>query len=376
MGLKECLVLVLASGCALAANYTIDDCPASIPHDRHLQVFGDTCYSFMTSHRREFDAAERECESNLGHLVIIRDAATQDFLYNALRHDLRYNGVVWIGLSDKVNEGQFVWVDGSPAHYTHWASGQPGILGGLDDCVGMNIQQQGQWNDYQCEGFLFISNSHVFVCEYPLGQPSTFALSPSTVVTSTSQTQTTAASDLPTTTLAPSSTTEITTTIPTQTKVSTTHQTSNECPNNISHSQLLRYFGNSCYSFHISNKREFVEAERECEANGGHLVSISDIATQSFVYNTLRDELRYSGVVWIGLSDRAVEGHFQWIDGSPVRYVHWASGHPSPLGGAEDCVGMNANRQGLWEDRQCQAFGQTPANNAFVCEYPAVQPAH
>ncbi|KAK7093928.1 alpha-N-acetylgalactosamine-specific lectin-like isoform X2 [Littorina saxatilis] len=189
MGLKECLVLVLASGCALAANYTIDDCPASIPHDRHLQVFGDTCYSFMTSHRREFDAAERECESNLGHLVIIRDAATQDFLYNALRHDLRYNGVVWIGLSDKVNEGQFVWVDGSPAHYTHWASGQPGILGGLEDCVGMNIKQQGQWNDYQCEGFLFISNSHVFVCEYPLG-PTT---APPTTIPTTAPTPTNAA---------------------------------------------------------------------------------------------------------------------------------------------------------------------------------------
>ena len=44
--------------------------------------------------------------------MIIRDPATQSFLYDTLRHDFRYSGIVWIGLTDEVSEDSWVWVDG------------------------------------------------------------------------------------------------------------------------------------------------------------------------------------------------------------------------------------------------------------------------
>lgn len=55
---------------------------------------------------------------------------------------------------------------GSQARYTHWASGQPGILGGLEDCVAMDVDDQGVWHDYVCEDILFVHGDHRFVCEY------------------------------------------------------------------------------------------------------------------------------------------------------------------------------------------------------------------
>ena len=106
-------VAVVAASTALAANYTIDDCPADVPRNNHLRVFGSSCYSFHVASEREFDAAERACERHPpGRLVTIKDAATQEFLYDTLLHEFHYGGVVWIGLSDAQNEGNFVWVDG------------------------------------------------------------------------------------------------------------------------------------------------------------------------------------------------------------------------------------------------------------------------
>jgi hypothetical protein len=64
-----------------AWGYTLNDCPSQLPRDHYLQVHGDYCYTFVP-HQREFADAEHECETRGGHLVVIRDANTQHFIYN------------------------------------------------------------------------------------------------------------------------------------------------------------------------------------------------------------------------------------------------------------------------------------------------------
>ncbi|KAL8606580.1 hypothetical protein ACOMHN_009465 [Nucella lapillus] len=160
--LSQVFVLVGLVSSAVSVN----DCPPSLPRNRYLRAFGSSCYYFVLNHEREFDSAEIECEARGGHLAIIRDIATQNFLYHTLRSDFHYNGVVWIGLSDEKSEGHFQWVDGSHARFTYWASDQPGILSALEDCVAMNMDDGGRWHDYRCEDLLFISSDHTFVCEY------------------------------------------------------------------------------------------------------------------------------------------------------------------------------------------------------------------
>jgi Lectin C-type domain len=58
----------------------------------------------------------------------------------------------------------------------------------------------------------------------------------------------------------------------------------------------------------------------------GHLVSIT-----SFAENTTVNDLRNGGDMrgWIGLTDQAVEGTFQWVTGEPVTFTNWAPGEPN-----------------------------------------------
>ncbi|XP_076451243.1 C-type lectin lectoxin-Lio3-like [Babylonia areolata] len=202
----------------VASVYTAistNDCPANLPRNRYLRAFGNSCYLFVLDHMREFDNAEKECEARGGHLAIIRDIATQNFLYHTLRQDFHYDDIVWIGLSDERSEGHWVWVDGSAARFTYWASDQPGILGSLEDCVAMDVSDGGRWHDYKCTDLLFISHHQTFVCEYPVWRHTTPMRTTSTPATTTTTTK-------PPTTTTPQPTTLPPTTLPPTTLPPTT----------------------------------------------------------------------------------------------------------------------------------------------------------
>lgn len=57
------------------------------------------------------------------------------------------NDVCWIGLSDQVTEGTFLWEDATPLDYTNWAPGQPDDWNNAD-CV--QILPSGEWDDANC----------------------------------------------------------------------------------------------------------------------------------------------------------------------------------------------------------------------------------
>ena len=56
----------------------------------------------------------------------------------------------------------------------------------------------------------------------------------------------------------------------------------------------------------------FANARRACKIKGGDLASIEDAEEEQFVVNNvLPDHDHY----WIGATDEAVEGQFEWVDG-------------------------------------------------------------
>ena len=48
---------------------------------------------------------------------------------------LHYGQPSWIGLNDQANEGVYLWTDGGPVSYTHWASGISSPYSETEDCV-------------------------------------------------------------------------------------------------------------------------------------------------------------------------------------------------------------------------------------------------
>ncbi|XP_076451854.1 uncharacterized protein LOC143287618 [Babylonia areolata] len=201
---------VVASVCYASS---IHDCPANLPRNRYLRAFGNRCYQFVLGHLKEFNPAERECRQKGGHLAIIRNQRTQNFLYDTLWFDLDYYGDVWIGLTDQESEGDYVWVDGSPANFTYWGENWSHEH---KDCVGMHVYYDGRWFDYGCSDGVFYSNHLRFICEFPLVPPTT---QPPTTQPPTTQ--------LPTT--QPPTTQQPTTQLPT-TQPPTTQQPTTQLP--------------------------------------------------------------------------------------------------------------------------------------------------
>ncbi len=92
-----------------------------------------------------FQSARSFAAAMGGFLVTVNDVAEKNWLQSTF-----IGQSFWIGLSDEVVEGAFVWDNGEPVNYLHWCGGQPDDLCGLggEDYVQMVVNCSGQWNDY------------------------------------------------------------------------------------------------------------------------------------------------------------------------------------------------------------------------------------
>uniref|UniRef100_A0A673L2M8 C-type lectin domain-containing protein n=1 Tax=Sinocyclocheilus rhinocerous TaxID=307959 RepID=A0A673L2M8_9TELE len=84
-------------------------------------------------------------------------------------------------------------------------------------------------------------------------------------------------------------------------------------------------FGEHCYHFETETVKNWQDAENYCVAQNGHLVSIHNQETVSFIQAQIQSVP--TGVsLWMGAHDSITEGGWMWTDGSPFRYINWASG--------------------------------------------------
>lgn len=111
-----------------------------------------------------------------GYLATITSQDENDFVWNLLAGA----GVAgaWLGGTDAVNEGNFIWADGPEAGqafgYTNWDAAEPNNCCGGEDYVHMTSRQQGGWNDLANDGRWSLSG---YVVEYnAVSEPGTLAL--------------------------------------------------------------------------------------------------------------------------------------------------------------------------------------------------------
>ena len=77
------------------------------------------------------------------------------------------------------------------------------------------------------------------------------------------------------------------------------------------------------HSYYRSTGSAFWSAAKAaCENMGGHLVTVTTSAENSFIFN-----LWPSG--WIGLTDEVTEGQWRWVTGETFSYTSWNGGEPN-----------------------------------------------
>uniref|UniRef100_A0A8C1S6Z5 C-type lectin domain-containing protein n=1 Tax=Cyprinus carpio TaxID=7962 RepID=A0A8C1S6Z5_CYPCA len=106
--------------------------------------FGVRCYKLF-SQKVNWVTAERKCQSLDANLVSVHNKIEHDFLLSLLPSS---DAQCWFGLHDAEQEGEWLWTDGTPFDYTHWAPGQPDNLQS-ENCGEFNYNNN-RWNDANC----------------------------------------------------------------------------------------------------------------------------------------------------------------------------------------------------------------------------------
>ncbi|KAM9769964.1 uncharacterized protein ACNS7B_006993 [Menidia menidia] len=109
---------------------------------------------YISTIRKTWQDSQLDCWNRGADLVVINSKEEEVFTRKPQK-------VLWIGLTDKVSEGHWKWVDGTPLTQSYWFFGEPNNFNGRDeDCA--EIQQyniERSWNDVTC------TNENFFICE-------------------------------------------------------------------------------------------------------------------------------------------------------------------------------------------------------------------
>uniref|UniRef100_A0A8C2B786 C-type lectin domain-containing protein n=1 Tax=Cyprinus carpio TaxID=7962 RepID=A0A8C2B786_CYPCA len=104
---------------------------------------GVRCYKFF-SQMVTWITAEKNCQNLDANLASVHSKIEHDFLMSLLPSS---STRCWFGAHD----AQWLWTDGTPFDYTHWAPGQPDNKGEprTESCGELNYENNG-WNDGTC----------------------------------------------------------------------------------------------------------------------------------------------------------------------------------------------------------------------------------
>ncbi|KAK5860772.1 hypothetical protein PBY51_022231 [Eleginops maclovinus] len=97
-------------------------CPAG------WRMFSSTCYH-LSKATGSWEKGREECRDTGADLVVIDSAEEQTFLSNFTGGET----TAWIGLTDKVEEKTWLWINGAPLSIQYWRSIQPDNGGGLEE---------------------------------------------------------------------------------------------------------------------------------------------------------------------------------------------------------------------------------------------------
>lgn len=107
----------------------------------------------------------------------------------------------------------------------------------------------------------------------------------------------------------------------------------------------------------VQTALSWTDASAQAQSLGGHLAIITTTAENALIFNNATLSLAAAPTasdgggaryLWLGASDRAVEGTWTWVNGSSMSgYTNWGSGamgaEPDDYQGAQDALGLGLN---------------------------------
>merc|ERR1719391_811956 len=111
--------------------------------------------------------------------------------------------------------------------------------------------------------------------------------------------------------------------------------------------------GDHCYLLGPT-KLNWFQAQQFCEEKGGYVAEILSQSEQTNLEALLN--IGQDKNYWIGLSDLAYEGKFEWQHSfTPLgEYTNWTPPNPDDYGGDQDCVIMMEDYEWGWDDVDCE----------------------
>ncbi|KAK0150213.1 Galactose-specific lectin nattectin [Merluccius polli] len=118
------------------------------------------CYKYVSS-RMTWADAELHCLTLDANLVSIHNANENDFIVRLIQDFNPGQELHWIGFTDALKEGHWMWTDGSQRDFTAWNERQPDNVGGIEHC-GHIYNTQSKWNDIPCNHvYQFVCKAHL-----------------------------------------------------------------------------------------------------------------------------------------------------------------------------------------------------------------------
>ena len=112
-----------------------------------------------------WEEAKQYCKSQGGYLATVTSQEENEFVYSYLRNNFDYESA-YFGLTDRKEEGNWVWDNGEISSYTNWHSGEPNSENPNEDFAMYYYKySDGSWNDGDF-GNKTVNNGRVFICEW------------------------------------------------------------------------------------------------------------------------------------------------------------------------------------------------------------------
>jgi len=294
-------VFLSLSVATISAYSDVPTCPSG------WERLGSKCFYFSFGDKiNSFKAGESKCQSlhPSAHLASVTSQTEQDLIESKMKSD------VWIGGTDKSNEGVWEWSDGSPWDYHNWGPTEPNNFRGDEDCLILFKTRWHhtilplKWYDAKCD-HAFTAE---YVCSYGWNEP--------------------------------------------------------VCPPG------WENLGDKCFYFSVGDKvKSFTAGESKCQSlhTSAHLASVTSQKEQDLI------ESKMTYGVWIGGNDKRKEGVWEWSDGSPWSYHNWGPKEPNNFGGHENCLILFKTKwhhniiPKKWYDVKCN----WPNPAEYVCSYNA-----